>query len=167
MLWRVMRFTTSTVSTNALVKETISHQSPALSNKGTINHEARRDTTQCVQIEACAFVWKWRPTTNLATKCAEKVLEAYFTLRWNEGTTDMGFIKWSRFMFKLEWMIKAILSYPMNIRKKERKIDNLQLNIWFMYNCVLGLDRKLQEIMNVKLRNLSGLPTIQDLWCFV
>ena len=54
-----------------------------------------RDTCRS---EHAHIVIKWRPTMNLAIKCAEKVRSEYLKLRQNDGTTDLRAIKWSRFI---------------------------------------------------------------------
>ena len=89
-------------------------QSTSESNRSKVWRRQGRTLGGVHGSEHAHFVSKWCPTTNLATECAEKLREEYLMLCWNEGITDMGFIRWSWFMFKLKWKVKAVSKWKNN-----------------------------------------------------
>ena len=91
------------------------------------------------------FASIWRPTTTQQPNTWKNSAgEEYLTLHWNEYITDMGFIKWNWFMFKLEWRSRQSWVSPGN---GEIKIEILQIFMHLIqtYTSVFmddfGLDR--------------------------
>ena len=66
---------------------------------------------------------QWTPVT----ECTKKLREEYLMLRGNECITDMGFIKWSWFMFKLEWKVQGVLIRVSPGNGNNIKIEILQI----------------------------------------